>query len=53
MSEHRTKVLQGFMIRDEESPLEKEADKVSETADLCTVMILLVCLAYPVTRRTE
>jgi len=46
-----TKVLQGFIIKDEESPLMTEAEKVSETVCLCTGLILLVCIGYLVTRR--
>jgi hypothetical protein len=53
LSEHKTKVLQGFIIRDEESPLKTEAEKVSETGYLCTGTILLVRLEYLVTRRMD
>jgi hypothetical protein len=53
MSEHKTKVLQGFIIRDEERPLTTEAEKVSETAGLCPELILLVCFEYLVARRMD
>ena len=53
MSEHKTKVLQGFIIKDEDSLLTTEAEKVSETTGLFTGLILLVCFGYLVTRRMD